>query len=94
MIATKKPAAKRKKTVQKTQSTLLEHTVMDTEQESTILPTSKPSWKQSFDVSSNLNEFLRNMDADLLLLFYVKLELKYPLPEDDIGDCLGLLEFK
>lgn len=67
---------------------------MDTEQESTILPTSKPSPKQSFDVSSNLNEFLRCMDADILQLFDEKLELKYPLPEDDIGECLGLLEFK
>lgn len=67
---------------------------MDTQQESTILPTSKPSPKQTFDVSSNLNEFLRNMDADILLLFYEKLELKYPLSEDNIGECLGLLEFK
>lgn len=67
---------------------------MDTEQELSILPNSKPSSKQSFDVSNNLNEFMRSMDADCLLLFYEKLKLKYPLPENDIGECLGLLEFK
>lgn len=45
-------------------------------------------------MSSSLNEFLRAMDADILILFDEKLELKYPLPQDNIGECLGLLEFR
>lgn len=70
-------------------------TVAEAPAETTTQPTSKTmSTKRSNDWSINLNEFLRCMDPDVLVLFDVELVLKYPLPKESIGTSLGLLEFK
>lgn len=94
--AVKKSTLKRKKPSSKTQISQLQRTTTDTETDVTVQPTAKlnPLPKRTFDVNNNLNEFFRSMDADVILLFEEKLELKYPLPEEFIGECLGLLEFK
>lgn len=69
---------------------------MDTVADTTIHPTAKTAatTKRSTDWSVNLNEFLRCMDPDVIVLFDQDLVLKYPLPDESIGKSLGLMEFK
>lgn len=97
----KKSGPKRKKAVSKTQSTQIPNTANETVAETaadvTIQPTARTmSTKRSGDWSVNLNEFLRCMDPDILILFdeNTELVLKYPLPSELIGTKLGLMEFK
>lgn len=93
----KKPTAKRKKAISKTQTSQIPSTAadMDTVADTTIVPTAKAAaTKRSNDWSANLNEFLRCMDPDVLVLFDEELVLKYPLPHESIGKSLGLMEFK
>lgn len=93
-VGVKKVVAKRKKAITKTQTTQPDETNIDTVADTTIQPTGKMASKRSNDWSVNLNEFLRCMDADVLVLFEEKLELVYPLPKECIGKSLGLMEFK
>lgn len=95
----KKAGPKRKKGITKTQTTQVPNTANDTiagtAAELTIHPTARMmSVKRSNDWTVNLNEFLRCMDPDVLILFEEELLLKYPLPDDSIGKNLGLMEFK
>lgn len=95
--AAKKPTAKRKKAVSKTQTSQMPSTAgeMDTAVDITIQPTARATTtKRSNDLSGNLNEFLRSMDPDVLILFDEELLLKHPLPQEAIGKTLGLMEFK
>lgn len=99
---TKKVASKRKRPGGKpdpTQATQLPSTAANqTVGDATILPTGRVnlnlSKKRSYDVTNNLNEFLRSMDADIILLLAYDLKPELPLNEADIGKFLGLLEFK
>lgn len=92
--AIKKPATKRKKTSTKTQTSQAQNTVNETVADITIQPTARTLKKRSYDITNNLNEFLRNMDADIIQLLSIDLQLKMPLSEEEIGECIGLLEFK
>lgn len=93
--AIKKPATKRKKTSTKTQTSQAQNTVVnETVADITIQPTARTLKKRSYDITNNLNEFLRNMDADIIQLLSIDLQLKMPLSEEEIGECIGLLEFK
>lgn len=99
MAGAKKAAPKRKKAGAKTQTTQIPNTANETVAEAgadvTIQPTARTmSAKQCNDWSVNLNEFLRCMDPDILILFDEELVLKYPLPSELIGSKLGLMEFK
>lgn len=97
-LGAKKAGPKRKKGASKTQTTQVPNTANETIAQSagdvTIQPTARMSTKQSNDWSVNLNEFLRCMDPDILILFEEELVLKYPLPKELIGTKLGLMEFK
>lgn len=95
----KKPMPKRKKAIPKTQISQLPNTanetVVDTVAETTIQPTARMmSGKRNNDWTVNLNEFLRCMDPDVLILFEEDIILKYPLPNESVGKALGLMEFK
>lgn len=95
----KRPAAKKKKGIPKTQISQMPNTANETVGDAaaadvTIQPTARMMAKRSNDWSINLNEFLRCMDPDVLVLFEANLLLTYPLPTDSIGKCLGLMEFK
>lgn len=95
----KKAAPKRKKTNAKTQSTQMPNTANETVAETvadiTIHSTARTtSTKRNNDWNTNLNEFLRCMDPDVLVLFEEEIILKYPLPNESIGKALGLMEFK
>lgn len=37
---------------------------------------------------------VRQMDSDIMLILREELVIKYPLPSDDIGKRIGLLEFR
>lgn len=98
-LVTKKTAQKRKKPAAKgqTQVTQLPNTAPNqTVADVTIPPTGRVNLakKRSYDVTNNLNEFLRSMDADIIQLFVYDLKLDMPLADADIGKFLGLLEFK
>lgn len=67
---------------------------VETMADTTILPAAKMTSSKRFDWSVNLNEFLRCMDPDVLVLFDEDLIMQYPLPTELIGTCLGLAEFK
>lgn len=88
----KRPAAKGQTQVSQPPNTAPNQTVADM----TIVPTGRMNLakKRSYDVSNNLNEFLRSMDADIIQLFVYDLKLDMPLADADIGKFLGLLEFK
>lgn len=99
MAGAKRAGPKRKKANSKTQTTQMPNTanetVAGTAAEATIQPSARMmSAKRSNDWTVNLNEFLRCMDADVLVLFEEDLILKYPLPDESIGKKLGLMEFK
>lgn len=99
MSGAKKAAPKRKKAISKTQTTQLPNTANETVAENagdvTVQPTARMmSTKRNNDLSVNLNEFLRSMDPDILILFDEELVLTYPLPNELIGTKLGLMEFK
>lgn len=98
-IGAKKAGPKRKKAISKTQTTQMPNTANETIAGSaadvTIQPTARMiSAKRCNDWSVNLNEFLRCMDPNILILFDEELVLKYPLPNELIGTKLGLMEFK
>lgn len=97
-VGVKKGGPKRKKATSKTQTTQANTgnvTVADTAGDVTIQPSARMmSSKRGNDWSVNLNEFLRCMDPDILILFEEELVLKYPLPTELIGTKLGLVEFK
>lgn len=38
--------------------------------------------------------FFRQMDLTIVCILAAKLEIKYPLPDDMIGKCMGLQEFR
>lgn len=95
----KRTTTKKKKAISKTQTSQLpstaNETAADTAVDVTMQPTAKlMSTKRSNDWSLNLNEFLRCMDPDVLVLFDENLVMKYPLPRELIGKSLGLIEFK
>lgn len=94
----KRPAARKKKGIPKTQVSQIpstaNETAVDTVADVTVQPTARMMTKRSNDWSVNLNEFLRCMDPDVLVLFEADLVMKYPLPSEFIGKCLGLTEFK
>lgn len=94
----KKPMPKRKKAIPKTQTSQMPNTanqtVVETAAEITIQPTARMMGKRNNDWTVNLNEFLRCMDPDVLLLFEEDIILKYPLPKESVGKALGLIEFK
>ncbi|XP_031621413.1 Fanconi anemia group D2 protein [Contarinia nasturtii] len=95
----KRTTAKKKKAISKTQTSQLpstaNETVTDTAVDATIQPSARAmSTKRSNDWSLNLNEFLRCMDPDVLVLFEENLVMKYPLPREFVGKSLGLIEFK
>lgn len=95
-VGIKKAAPKRKKPSSKTETTQ-QNTANITvaEPDVTIQTTARMmSTKRGNDWSVNLNEFLRCMDPDILILFDEELVLKYPLPVDLIGTKLGLMEFR
>lgn len=94
----KRPAVKKKKGIAKTQTSQIpstaNETAVDTVADVTIQPSARILPKRSNDWSVNLNEFLRSMDPDVLVLFESNLVMKYPLPPEDKGKSLGLMEFK
>lgn len=95
MAGAKKAVPKRKKAGAKTQTTQIPNTANETVADVTIPSTARTmSTKRSNDWSVNLNEFLRCMDPDILILFDEELVLKYPLPNELVGSKLGLMEFK
>lgn len=97
--AAKRTTAKKKAALAKTQTSQFpstaNETAIDTPADVTIQPTARlmPS-KRPNDWSFNFNEYLRCMDPDVLLLFDENIVMKYPLPKESIGKCLGLMEFK
>lgn len=98
-VGAKKAGPKRKKAISKTQTTQMPNTANETNVEAaadvTIQPTARmATTKRCNDWSVNLNEFLRCMDPNILILFDEELVLKYPLPKNLIGTKLGLMEFK
>lgn len=97
-VSAKRPTAKKKRGVPKTQTSQMPNTAnetaVDTVADVTIQPTGRTMTKRSNDWSVNLNEFLRCMDPDVLVLFEENLVMKYPLPAEYIGKSLGLMEFK
>lgn len=94
----KRSTAKKKKGISKTQTTQIPNTAnetaVDTAADVTVQPTARMMPKRSNDWSINLNEFLRCMDPDVLVLFEENLVMKYPMPTESVGKCLGLMEFK
>lgn len=41
-----------------------------------------------------INFVFRQMDLTIVCILAAKLEIKYPLPDELIGKCMGLLEFR
>lgn len=98
-MAVKRPAANKKKTASKTQISQIPNTANETAVNTVVDVTIQPTarilpTKRSNEWATNLNEFLRSMDPDVLLLFQENLVMKYPLPSEYIGQSLGLMEFK
>lgn len=56
--------------------------------------TKKKLLTNMFALNAGPNEFFRHLDPDVMLLFEEELILQYPLPQEKIGQALGLLEFK
>ncbi|XP_014088001.2 Fanconi anemia group D2 protein homolog [Bactrocera oleae] len=50
--------------------------------------------RNQFDVLYRPREIYRQMDSDIMLILREELVIKYPLPSDDIGKRIGLLEFR
>ncbi|XP_053945249.1 Fanconi anemia group D2 protein homolog [Anastrepha ludens] len=50
--------------------------------------------KKAFDVLYGPRETYRQMDSDIMLILREELVMKYPLPSDDMGKRIGLLEFR
>ncbi|XP_067618049.1 Fanconi anemia group D2 protein homolog isoform X2 [Eurosta solidaginis] len=50
--------------------------------------------KKKFDVLYGPRELYRQMDSDIMLILREELVLQYPLPANDIGKRIGLLEFR
>ncbi|XP_019844495.2 Fanconi anemia group D2 protein isoform X2 [Bactrocera dorsalis] len=50
--------------------------------------------KNKFDVLYRPREIYRQMDSDIMLILREEIVIKYPLPSEDIGKRIGLLEFR
>lgn len=50
--------------------------------------------KRTSGVNGNQNDYFRSMDPQILILFENSLSTEYPLPKQQIGQILGLLDFR
>lgn len=104
-VPVKKTAAKRKKTAEK--SAISQMPASATNEDATMIDLTgqvsirgdaanrkKVDRTTNFDLTTVPNEYYRQIDPDVMILFDENLILQFPLPKEKIGQALGVLEFK
>ncbi|XP_055851494.1 Fanconi anemia group D2 protein homolog [Episyrphus balteatus] len=75
-----------------TEATMANMTVASTARISTSKPTK--SYLGKFETTYGPKEIYRQMNPDIMLILKANFSIKYPRPEEEIQNSIGLLEFK